>query len=56
MMIKETYERLLMDVTEFDAEDIITTSGEGPGPGPVSNPHTTTLGRFEQGLGLPLGI
>ena len=27
-MIKETYERLFMDVTQFDAEDIITTSGE----------------------------
>ena len=26
---KETYERLLMDVTKFDTEDIITTSGEG---------------------------
>ena len=26
-MNKETYERLLMDVTEFDAEDVITTSG-----------------------------
>ena len=56
MMIKETYERLLMDVTEFDAEDIITTSGEEPGPGPDINPHSTTLGRFEQGLGLPLGF
>ena len=30
-MNKETYERLLMDVTEFDAEDVITTSGEGGG-------------------------
>ena len=28
MMNKETYERLLMDVTEFESEDIITTSGE----------------------------
>ena len=30
MMIKETYERLLMDVTEFDTEDVITTSGIAP--------------------------
>ena len=30
-MIKETYERLLMDVTEFDTEDVITTSGITPG-------------------------
>ena len=30
-MNKETYERLLMDVTEFDTEDVITTSGETPG-------------------------
>ena len=26
-MSKETYERLFMDVTEFDTEDVITTSG-----------------------------
>lgn len=25
-MMKENYERLCMDVTEFDAEDIVTTS------------------------------
>ena len=56
-MNKETYERLLMDVTEFDAEDIITTSGEEPGPGPDINHSTNfTLGRFEQGLGIPLGF
>lgn len=30
-MIKESYERLMMDVTEFDSEDVITTSGVGPG-------------------------
>ena len=23
-----------MDVTKFDVEDVITTSGVGPGPGP----------------------
>lgn len=33
-MNKETYERLMMDVTKFDVEDVITTSGVGPGPGP----------------------
>lgn len=38
MMNKETYERLLMDVTEFEAEDIITTSGETP-PTPVPPPY-----------------
>ena len=32
-MIKETYERLLMDVTEFDTEAVITTSGVTPGGG-----------------------
>ncbi len=26
-MIKEAYERLSMDVTQFDVEDVITTSG-----------------------------
>ena len=38
MMNKETYERLLMDVTEFEAEDIITTSGETPSPTPDRPP------------------
>ena len=32
-MNKETYERLMMDVTKFDVEDVITTSGVGPGGG-----------------------
>ena len=40
-MIKETYERLLMDVTEFDTEDVITTSGEGGG-GSTRPAFTTT--------------
>ena len=53
-MIKETYERLYMDVTQFDAEDIITTSGEGPGP--VIEPHSLTFGRFENGINPPVGI
>lgn len=30
-MNKDTYERLNMDVTEFDTEDVITTSGITPG-------------------------
>ena len=41
-MIKETYERLSLMITEFDAEDVITTSGVGPGPGgnaPDFNPN-----------------
>ena len=29
-MIKESYERLTIDVTKFDVEDVITTSGIGP--------------------------
>lgn len=37
-MNKETYERLEMDVTKFDVEDVITTSGVGPGPGPGPGP------------------
>ena len=31
MMNKESYERLNMDVTKFDVEDIITTSDNEPG-------------------------
>lgn len=29
-MNKVTYERLKMDVTQFETEDVITTSGETP--------------------------
>ena len=36
-MYKESYERLAMDVTKFDVEDVITTSGETSGP-PVFDP------------------
>jgi len=37
-MKKESYERLSLMITEFDAEDVITTSGIGPGPGPGPDP------------------
>ncbi len=50
-MIKETYERLSMDVTQFDAEDIITTSGETP-----LEPHHTETGRDEMGFGLGIPV
>lgn len=33
-MNKELYKRLQMDVTKFEAEDVITTSGETPTPVP----------------------
>jgi len=52
-MTKETYERLSMDVTAFDVEDIITTSGAG---GDESTDHTTSMGRFEGGLNVPWGF
>ena len=44
--MKETYERLLMDVTKFDVEDVITTSGVNPDPHPV-NPPAFTAGKWE---------
>ena len=54
-MNKETYERLLMDVTEFDTEDVITTSGPGgdtPGPGPGGNtPPAFTSSNWEMPVG-----
>ena len=53
-MIKEAYERLELDVTEFDIEDIITTSGIGPGGGgdePSTEP-TQSLDPYE----LPIGL
>ena len=52
-MIKEAYERLELDVTEFDIEDIITTSGIGPGGEPTTDPTTTDpLDPYE----LPIGL
>ncbi|MEE0674637.1 MAG: hypothetical protein U0L58_03445 [Ruminococcus sp.] len=44
-MNHETYERLSMDVTPFDAEDIITTSGTGFVPGD-----------YEQIIPIPPGV
>ena len=41
---KETYERLLMDVTEFEAEDVITTSGITPPAFAVTNPWKIPVG------------
>ena len=38
-MNKETYERLMMDVTKFDVEDVITTSGVGPGGNDPLDPY-----------------
>ena len=35
MKIKPLYQRENLIVTEFDAEDVITTSGVGPEPGHV---------------------
>lgn len=46
-MIKETYERLEMDVTKFDAEDVITTSGFGPGPAPTPGSEDATNPSFD---------
>ena len=36
-MNKETYERLMMDVTKFDVEDVITTSGGGGSSDSLAN-------------------
>ncbi len=53
-MNKETYERLSMDVTQFDVEDVITTSGVTPGGGGGSDSHTLTPGDYE-GIFVPVG-
>ena len=42
-MIKETYERLEMDVTEFDVEDVITTSTVQVTPDRYELPGNTLL-------------
>ena len=48
-MYKETYERLSMDVTKFDVEDVIVTSGEQP----VTPLHTFQAGTYELPVGIP---
>ena len=48
-MNKETYERLAMDVTKFDVEDVITTSGGGTSEHPVSFAPTDM---FEMAVGI----
>lgn len=52
-MIKETYERLMMDVAEFDTEDVITTSGEGGGGGDTPGGNTPPFS--PTGWELPVG-
>lgn len=44
-MKKEAYERLYMDVTQFDTEDVITTSGESE---PMLHTGFSELGIGEQ--------
>ena len=53
-MIKEAYERLELDVTEYEGEDVIITSSVGPGGGgdePSTEP-TQPLDPYE----LPIGL
>ncbi len=47
MMKKESYERLNMDVTKFDVEDVITTSGVSPDDPSQVNPPAFTAGKWE---------
>ena len=47
MMKKESYERLNMDVTKFDVEDVITTSGVSPDPHHQDTPPALTAGKWE---------
>lgn len=44
-MKTEIYERLQMDVTKFDEEDVLTTSGD----------KTLKLGDFEAAVGVGVG-
>ena len=54
-MKKDIYERMILSITQFDAEDVIVTSGEEPTP----TPPTYTPGEYEAGAGtgsLPTGF
>ncbi len=46
-MTKENYERLNLVITEFDTEDVITTSGVTPGPGGNTPPVFSPTGLWE---------
>ena len=51
-MNKEVYERTTLSITQFDAEDIIITSGEGGDtPTPTPTPPTFKPGNYEVPLG-----
>ena len=52
-MNKEAYERMSLVITEFDTEDVITTSGPGGGdtPTPTPTPPTFNPGNDEVPLG-----
>lgn len=54
-MNKEPYERLMMDVTEFDAEDVITTSGGGSGGGGGGGGSSDSFDNYEL-PGVPFGF
>lgn len=41
-MEKERYEALVLEITAFDAEDVIATSGGQPGPDP-DDPYETPI-------------
>ena len=52
-MKKESYEKMRLDITEFETEDIIVTSGETPDPGPGPNtPPAPGPGEYEYIPGL----
>lgn len=51
-MNKEAYERLAMDVTKFDVEDVITTSGEGGDTPGGNTPPAFTSSNWEMPVGL----
>ena len=54
-MNKETYERLMMDVTKFDVEDVITTSGGGSGGGGGGGGSSDSFDNYEL-PGMPFGF
>ena len=54
-MKKEAYERLEMDVTQFDIEDVITTSGADSSTGPAYYWGDYELGTGGEGI-IPPGF
>ena len=55
-MTKENYERMSLTITEFDTEDVITTSGEGGGGGDTPGGNTPPVFNPDNPWEMPVNL